>query len=72
MDRGTWQSTVSLAVYRNLKKQGLFFQSSIMIVAEEHPAIIIRTTRFSPATSLALIREMSVGSAQVRARGILN
>ena len=50
----------------------LIWSDLIMIVAEVHPAIIIRTTRVSPATSLALIREMSVGSAQVSAPGILS
>ena len=35
-----------------------------MIAAEMHPAIIIGTTRVSPATALALVREMSVGRAQ--------
>ena len=72
MDRGAWQAIVSLAVYRTLEKQTLYFQSSIIIVAEVHLAIIIRTTRVSPATSLALVREMSLRSAQVSAQGILS
>ena len=42
------------------------------MVAEMHPAIIIRTTRVSPATALALVREMSVGRAQVSASGTLS
>ena len=37
-------------------------QSSLMVFAELHSAIIIRTTRAGPATILAPVGEMSVGT----------
>lgn len=41
----------------------LFFQSSLMVIAEVLLTIIIRTPRARPATSLAVAGEMSVGAA---------
>ena len=40
----------------------IFFQSSLVVVAVVHLAIIIRTTRASPASTVALDGEMPVGT----------
>lgn len=41
-----------------------FFQNSLIVVAEVHLAIIVRTTRPSPATTLSPVGEMSLGASQ--------
>lgn len=40
-----------------------FSQSSLMVDAEVHLTIIIRSTRADATTTLALVSEMSVGAA---------
>lgn len=48
-----------------VSNQFCFLQSSLMVLAEVHPIIITKTTPDGPATSLAQVREMSVGAATV-------
>ena len=50
-----------VCLFRPESNKPFFFpQSSLMVVVEVCPTVIIRTTKASPATASALVQEMSV------------